>query len=67
MNNNNLDWYNLEDRNNYDFATYVIVTEEKEEDIRNYHMIVNYEEADFFLNKCKYIYIYMFGLVLFGR
>ena len=54
MNNNNLDWYNLEDRNNYGVATYVIVTEEKEEDIGNYHMIVNYEEAEIVKNKCKH-------------
>ncbi len=52
-------WYNLEDRENYDFASYVIITETHED--RNYNMIIDYEEANTYKNKCKndkkYIYV----------
>lgn len=52
-------WYNLEDRENYDFATYLIITETQED--RNFNMIDDYEEAITYKNKCendkKYIYV----------
>ena len=45
------EWYNLEDRDNYDFAKYLVITET--DDDRNYNMIEDYEEANIYKNKCK--------------
>jgi len=44
-------WYNLEDRDNYDFASYIIIVETDEN--RNYNMFNDYEEANVFKNKYK--------------
>ena len=35
--NNKMDWYNLEDRENYDFASYIVVVETDKD--RQFNMI----------------------------
>ena len=45
------EWYNLEDRENYDFACYVVITEDKEN--RNYTMIDDFDDAIKFKTKCE--------------
>jgi hypothetical protein len=53
------EWYNLEDRTNYVFASYLIITET--DDTRDYHLIENYEDAlkvkTEFKNNKKYSYV----------
>jgi len=44
-------WYNLEDKDNYDFCRYMVITET--DDDRNFNLIDDYEEANIFKNKCK--------------
>lgn len=52
-------WYNLEDRENYDFASYMVITETNE--VREFHMIFDNDEANAFKNKCEnnetYVYV----------
>jgi len=44
-------WYNLEDRDNYDFASYIVIVETDED--RKFNMFNDYEEANVFKNKYK--------------
>lgn len=53
------DWYNLEDRDNYEFGSYVVIVETDED--REYHLIDDYDEANAHKLKCennkKYVYV----------
>jgi len=44
-------WYNFEDRENYDFASYMVITETDEDRILT--MIDDYDEANAFKNECE--------------
>ena len=49
-----VEWYNLEDRYNYDFSNYIVVTEGSlPGGHRHYNMIDDYEVAKNFKNKCE--------------
>ena len=54
----NKDWYNMEDRTNYEFASYLVITE-KDND-REFHLIEDKEHADNFKCKCENDKVYNF-------
>ena len=52
----NKDWYNIEDRTNYEFASYLVITENDND--REFHLIEDKEDADNF--KCENDKVYNF-------
>ena len=54
----NKDWYNMEDKTNYEFGSYLVITE-KDND-RQFHLIEDKEDADNFKCKCENDKVYTF-------